>query len=189
MQQIDFPRPVRLAHIALRSARFEAAVEWYKRVLGAAASFENSEIAFLTYDDEHHRIAIVSNPTLTEASDTASGVHHMSFTYETLEDLMATYVRLKDVGIVPAWCINHGPTTSMYYVDPDSNRVELQVENFATLEESTNYFFSDAFANNPIGVEFDPDDLVKRVEEGATLEDIRARGDIGKRGVSNLNLT
>src|ERR1700730_47207 len=31
--------------------------------------------------------------------------------------------------------MNHGSTTSMYYADPDGNRIELLIDNFATAEE------------------------------------------------------
>jgi hypothetical protein len=37
--------------------------------------------------------------------------------------------------IRPFYSINHGPTTSLYYTDPDGNRVELLVDNFATAGE------------------------------------------------------
>ena len=48
-----------------------------------------------------------------------------------------------------------GPTTSRYYADPDHNQIELQVEKFDTIAESTAFFYSAEFAENPIGVEFD----------------------------------
>lgn len=38
---------------------------------------------------------------------------------------------------------NHGPTTSLYYRDPDGNQIETQVDNFETAEEAT------AFMNSP----------------------------------------
>lgn len=179
--------PAKFAHVALRTARFPETVSWYKLVLGAKPAFENDEISFLTYDEEHHRIAIVRNPDLTPCLDTASGIHHISFTYDTLNDLMSNYDRLKNAGIEPAWCINHGPTTSMYYLDPDANRVELQVENFPDVASSYAYFASEEFAANPIGVEFDPDDLLERARSGDV--DLTDRGNIGNRGVSNLNLS
>ena len=42
----------------------------------------------------------------------------MAFTYEKLSELLGNYERLRDRGIKPVWCVNHGPTTSMYYSDP-----------------------------------------------------------------------
>ena len=45
---------------------------------------------------------------------------------------MNYYLRLKKQGIVPHTCMNHGFTTSLYYLDPDGNEVEIQVDNFKT---------------------------------------------------------
>jgi hypothetical protein len=42
-----------------------------------------------------------------------AGLHHMAFTFKSLRELLDTYTRLKESGIRPNWCINHGPTTSM----------------------------------------------------------------------------
>src|SRR3546814_1987062 len=89
-----------------------------------------------------------------------------AFTYATLADLMATYERLRDKGIRPVFPINHGPTTSMYYADPDGNQIELQVDNYDKIEDATAFFYSEAFAENPVGVEFDPDELLRRLRAG-----------------------
>ena len=45
-------------------------------------------------------------------------------------------------------------------------QIELQVDNFATREEAHEYFRSDAFAKNPLGVMVDPDDLLARFRAG-----------------------
>ena len=50
----------------------------------------------------------------------------------------------------------------MYYHDPDGNGVELQVDAFATKEAAAAYFDSEAFRENPIGVLFDPEQLLQR---------------------------
>ena len=70
------------------------------------------------------------------------------------------------------WPINHGLTTSLYYADPDGNRVEFQVENFGTAKEFQGYMRSEAFAKNPIGVEFDPETLLSRYESGEAMESL-----------------
>jgi hypothetical protein len=41
------------------------------------------------------------------------GFHHVAFTFGSMGDLLDNYVRLKDHGIRPFYCVNHGPTTSM----------------------------------------------------------------------------
>ena len=50
-------------------------------------------------------------------------------------ELVVTYKRLKAAGITPFTQLNHRFTTSLYYHDPDGNKVELSVDNFATKEE------------------------------------------------------
>lgn len=180
--------PVRLAHIVLRTSRLQEMVDWYQTVLGATAAFQNEILAFLSYDEEHHRVAFVNMPDLTPQPDGITGFHHAAFTYASLSDLMATYKRLRDLGIKPIFPINHGPTTSMYYADPDGNQIELQVDNYDDIEDATAFFYSPAFAENPIGVEFDPDDLLRRLEAGEDETELKRRPDIGKVGLEGVKL-
>lgn len=180
--------PARLAHVVLRSSQFDALVGWYTTVLGAKVAFSNGALAFLTYDEEHHRIAVLNIPGLQRQPDGMAGMHHMAFTYASLSDLVATYERLDKAGIRPVCCLNHGPTTSMYYADPDGNQVELQIDNYDTVEEAGEFFYSPAFAKNPIGVDFDPADLARRFHAGEDEAAIKKRPDGGARGLDTLNL-
>jgi catechol 2,3-dioxygenase-like lactoylglutathione lyase family enzyme len=127
--------------------------------------FENQQIAFIAYDSEHHRVAIVGIPGVTPHFDGQARLHHMAFTYASLGDLVHTYERLKAAGIRPQFCINHGPTTSMYFFDPDKNQAELQVDNMPESEFAA-YFASGEFAKDPIGVTFDPEALARRYHDG-----------------------
>ena len=167
--------PVQLAHIVRRTSRFEEMLDWYRTVLGAAVVHSDGTLAFLTYDDEHHRIAIAAIPGLEDQPVLAAGTDHVAFTYADLGDLLQSYTRLKREGIEPYWCINHGPTTSLYYKDPDGSRVELQIDNFPSAAETNRWMRSGEFAANPIGVVFDPDDLLARYKAGEPLEKLTAR--------------
>jgi len=69
-----------------------------------------------------------------EPSAASAGLDHCAFTYASLDDLFATYARLRDIGIAPYWCINHVPTLSMYYQDPGGNQMTLQIDEFDTNE-------------------------------------------------------
>ena len=169
-------KPVKFAHAVFRTSRFAEVVAWWKNLLHAEPVFENDFIAFLTYDDEHHRIAIAALPNLEKRSSKAEGLEHIAYTYATLGDLLATYARLKSDGVEPYWCINHGPTTSMYYRDPDGNQVELQVDNFTTKEELKAFFATDVFLKNPIGVEFKPDELLRKFREGVPEKELVRQG-------------
>jgi catechol-2,3-dioxygenase len=173
----DVVTPIRFAHVVFRTARFDEMRRWYETVLGAHVVHANPMLAFLTYDDEHHRVALVNVAGSTPRPASSAGLEHIAYTYASLGDLLATYERLKAAGITPYWTINHGPTTSMYYRDPDGNQIELQVDNYPTVEALNAWFRSGAFARNPIGVDFDPDELVRKFNAGVPVEQLVRRGD------------
>lgn len=162
--------PGKFAHFALRTGQFDKMAEWYQTVLAARVVFRDEQLCALAYDDEHHRLALIHIPGLP-ARDPAT-VGHVAYTYNGLGELLSTYRRLKAAGISPYLPINHGPTTSIYYRDPDNNGVELLVENFATPAEADAYIHSRAFAENPIGVTYDPEELCRRYEAGEAMTDL-----------------
>ena len=168
--------PAKFAHIVLRTRKLEEAVAWYAEVLGAHPVFKNEFVALLTYDDEHHRIALVATGQDEGSPGGAVGLDHFAYGFDDFGDLMSSYKRLLDAGIVPVLTINHGPTTSLYYEDPDGTRLELQVDNFASEAELKGWMEGPAFAANPIGVEFDADKLLARYEAGDSLEELKAQG-------------
>lgn len=174
-------RPSYLAHVVLRTNNLKRMVHFYKTFLGAHASFENDFISFLTYDEEHHRIAIFQAPGTGPKQQETCGLEHIAFTYSKLEDLALSYRQRKANGILPVWCINHGATTSIYYQDPDGNQLETQIDNFSTNEEIAQWLVSKEFAENPIGTDFDAEDLVKRLQAGEDHSSIKKRIEIGPR--------
>jgi catechol-2,3-dioxygenase len=162
--------PNKLAHVVLRTrGRYDEMVEWYLTVLNARVVAQAPHTAFLTYDEEHHRIAIVNAPQLNARDPLAEGLDHLSFTYGSLAELLATFTRLKTLGIEPFCPVNHGVTTSLYYHDPDRNRVELQIDNFEDMDEGGALLNSMA-ATNPIGVLVDPDELAAQLAAGASQD-------------------
>lgn len=167
--------PVKFAHIVFRTGRKEAMIDWYRTVLEAEVALTNPLLTFLTFDEEHHRIAIVGMPGLEPASKPGAGLEHFAFTYASLDDLLATYRRLRTADILPYWCINHGPNLSFYYRDPDGNQIELQIDVFDSTEAVNNWYETSDFAGNPIGVKFDADDLIRRFEAGEPLESLTRR--------------
>lgn len=166
--------PDRLAHVVLRTQQLEPMIEWWTTALQAGVAYRNDFICFLTYDDEHHRVAIAQIPKLADAVPRSVGLDHVAFTYASLDDLVFTYERLRDLGIMPSWVVNHGPTLSIYYKDPDGNQAEFQVDRFETNEEATAFFKSPAFAKNPIGHKVDIVNLVRRYHQGESAESLTA---------------
>ena len=172
-------KPVKFAHVVYQTRRYDEMLAWYQMVFEAEVVHQSPAISFLTYDDEHHRFAL-ANLDLMQPDGGGGrgpiGVNHVAYTYATAGDLLETYARLKAAGILPYWPIHHGPTLSLYYKDPDGNRMEFQVD-VGTLEDAKAYMESERFAANPIGVEFDPEDLLARYRRGASNEELLAMPD------------
>ncbi|KAK7751920.1 hypothetical protein SLS62_006221 [Diatrype stigma] len=178
--------PSKLAHVVLRTPNFKAMTAFYKAFLGARASFENDDMAFLSYDAEHHRIAIIAQPGCGPRVPDAAGLHHIAFTFDTLADLVTAYQQRRAREILPLWCVNHGPTTSIYYQDPDGNHLETQVDNFDDMAAGNAFVSGPQFAENPIGVDFDPDELASRLRAGEPEAELKKRPDIGPRTAADM---
>ncbi len=84
---------------------------------------------------------------------------------------------MKERGILPYRTINHGPTLSFYYRDPESNEVELQVDAFPTAAQANAFMQSPAFASNPIGLPVDVEALIRQQRSGVPDEALLRRAD------------
>lgn len=175
--------PAKFVHVVYRTRRFDLMLAWYQTVFNARVQHRNPALAFLTYDDEHHRFAFVNMDALMPLADGAPttgkqgliGVDHVAYTYASLDHLFENYGQLKAEGIVPYWCIHHGLTVSMYYADPDGNQMEFQVDVFASSGDANAFMCAPNYGDNPIGVEFDPEDWLAQVRAGASLSDFLVR--------------
>src|ERR1700693_3917749 len=148
--------PTKLAHVVFQTNRMAEMRDWYCAVLGGHVIYENPHLSFVTYDEEHHRVAFIDFGPLAPRDRAAGtelgvkpveqpGLHHVAFTFGAMGDLLDTYGRLKEQRIRPFFCVNHGPTTSMYYRDPDGNRAEIQIDNFATAKEGQEGMWAPGF--------------------------------------------
>jgi catechol-2,3-dioxygenase len=163
-------KPARFVHVVYRSHRFDEMIAWYQKVLGARVQHYDPVIAFVTYDEEHHRVAFLNlsilEPDGPKERHDRVGVDHVAYTFDSLRDLIENYAQLKDMGIFPYWRLHHGVTISLYYGDPDGNRLEFQVDVYKTNEDANAFMTGSGFAVNPIGVEFDPDAWLARLRDG-----------------------
>jgi catechol 2,3-dioxygenase-like lactoylglutathione lyase family enzyme len=176
----DETRVIRPAmhHVNLKTTRLQDMIDWYGKVIGTRPNFQSDTIAFLANDDANHRIALTSPPGLKDDAEKVlrTGMHHTGYEYETLDDLLATYLRLKNDGILPGACLDHGTTLSFYYVDPDANMVELQADNYGDWEASTELMRNDeGFVGNPVGDFVDPEEIVAARRAGLTPWEIHER--------------
>ena len=175
-------RPV-LHHFNLKTSRLQEMIDWYGTVVGMKSNYTFPGGAWLTNDEANHRLALLVSPRLSDDPDKLmhNGFHHSAFEFATLGDLLDTYSRLKPLGIVPHASLDHGLTTSFYYVDPDGNSVELQADNFGNWQESSEWMrTSPQFAADPIGKPVDPDQMVAAREAGASFAELHRRAYSGE---------
>lgn len=171
------PRP-RLHHVNLKTCRLDEMIAWYGTVVGMTIQHKFPGGAWLTNDEANHRLAMLTSPKICDDPEKLahSGMHHFAFEFDSYDDLLRTYVRLSDAGIEPHACVDHGMTTSMYYVDPDGNSVELQSDNFQDWSKSSAYMReSPAFKQDPIGTPYDPRKVVEAWKSGVPANEVRRR--------------
>jgi catechol-2,3-dioxygenase len=165
------------AHVVYRTRRFAEMLEWYQLVFDAEIHAQNPAMAFLSYDGEHHRFAMMDLNVVRPDDAGAEkqglvGVDHVAYTYPSLGDLLDTYERLRDSGVTPYWCVHHGVSASMYYKDPDGNQMEFQIDCFESGEEAVRFMQGPEFEANPVGVEYDPEDWLTRIRAGAVASEL-----------------
>lgn len=174
--------PTKFAHVVFNTHRYRQMIDWYAAVFEARVQHQGERLAFLTYDEEHHRVAFANLGPEEEGGDSTArlgarpGLNHLAYTWAGLEELLDTYSRLKRQGILPVRPVRHGFTLSMYYRDPDGNGLEFQVD-LMTPEAANAFMRTDAFAANPVGESFDPEVLLARYRSGEPVDDLIFRSD------------
>jgi len=169
---------LRIGEVVLRTGRYDAMRAWYRLVLELDPYYENlpagrSEsgpdqaawatqvrLAFFRLSLNHpyqQVIALFDVPGTGTLHPTAAGLHHMQLREQSLQSLAADYRRLTTHGILPFRTVDHGPSMSFYYNDPDSNVVELAASNHASIDAYLRSLDSAEFRRNPSGSPVDAD--------------------------------
>lgn len=172
-----------LHHVNLKTRQLHEMISWYGIVAGLEVTYSFPNGAWLSNDGANHRVALLADADWQDDPDKLehTGMHHIAFEYESMDDLLDSYSRLNGVGIKPHACLDHGMTMSFYYVDPDGNSVELQCDEFGAWESSKHFMrTSPQFAANPIGVTVDPELLLRARAEGADTAALHERAYSGE---------
>lgn len=169
--------PMRLGEIVLATGRYDAMIAWYRQFLEIEPSLEHvtgtgfeaagppkpTRMCFFRLHTEHPYqdvVAIFEMLGTRGAPSGDPGLHHMQLRNASISVLGERYRRLRDLGIVPDRAMDHGPSTSLYYRDPDRNAVEISASNFATEAEFEACLASEAYQRNPVGHAIDPQSLL-----------------------------
>lgn len=165
-------------HVNLKTTRLQEMIDFYRTLVGAELIFQDQFGAWLSNDGANHRIALLAFPNFVDDADKDNhcGMHHCAFEYGSFEELNVSYTRLKEAGITPALCLDHGMTLSYYYADPDGNNVELQVDCFGDWSKSKQWMrTSEQFKANPIGQFVDPERIASDAVDGMSFAEIHAK--------------
>lgn len=117
-----------LAHFGFHVRDFEGMVDFYSKVLGLVVTdsgdyYMGGKIAFMSRDpEEHHQLVVASGRT---DDGSFKVINQISFKVESLEDLRTYYAWLVTQNVNEMNPRNHGNAWSIYFRDPEGNRVEI----------------------------------------------------------------
>lgn len=117
-----------LCHIGVYAHELEPMVDFYSNIFGLVVtdrghSARGFDIAFLSRDpSEHHQIAIATG---RPKDATFSTINQISFRVQGLDELRQYYPWLVKQGVKKLDPRNHGNAWSVYFADPEGNRVEI----------------------------------------------------------------
>jgi len=121
-----------LHHVTMKTSHLDEMIKWYVLVVGTQVQFRNQTVAWTTNDGANHRIAFLAVPGLSDDADKVrhNGMHHCAFEYSSFAELMSTFDRLRQAGVEPAFCLDHGMTMSLYYKDPEVTSLNCKATTF-----------------------------------------------------------
>jgi catechol 2,3-dioxygenase len=117
----------KLGHIVLKVRDAQKSKEFYTRALGLKVAHEDRErgAVFLSFGIQHHDLALFQLATGETPQPHQPGLHHTAWQVGSFAELQAAHRELRELGIPVESTIEHNVTRSVYFHDPDGNRVEL----------------------------------------------------------------
>jgi catechol-2,3-dioxygenase len=115
----------KVGHVVLSVQDVEASMKFYAEALGMEVMLHRAgSAAFLSFGTQHHDIALFKAPEDAEMGKV--GLHHIAFQIEGGEtELRQLYGRILQHGATIDYTTDHGMTHSVYFFDPDGNRLEI----------------------------------------------------------------
>ncbi|HUA55170.1 MAG TPA: VOC family protein [Candidatus Sulfotelmatobacter sp.] len=115
----------RLSHVGLYVSDVPKMIDFYTRVLGFVVSdaAEDGRISFLSRNpSDHHQVVLVRG----RATDLETPmVQQVSFNVGTLANVQRAFRKVRAAGCQGIDPICHGNAWSVYFRDPEGNRIEM----------------------------------------------------------------
>ena len=125
-------KPMRVGHLVLNVKNLAESTRFYTDILGFEISRQTPTGTFLTCGKIHHDLALFQAPEdALPVSNGQLGLNHFAVQVEDLDALKEVYFNLKDREVTLDHNTDHGMTSSVYFMDPDGNRVEFFCNNQA----------------------------------------------------------
>jgi len=123
----------RIGHVLLKVADIERSKAFYANVLGFEVVEEDPEHGgvFMSLGEHGHTLDLSPVDDLETAqrlSPNRVGVHHIAFQVDSEAALKNAYFSLQDQGVEVVRAIDHVSQKSIYFHDPDGNRLEIYYE-------------------------------------------------------------
>jgi catechol 2,3-dioxygenase len=117
----------KLGHVVLKVRDARKSRDFYTRALGLKVAHEDLQrgAVFLSFGTEHHDLALFQLASGEAPGETQPGLHHTAWQLGSFEELQAAYRELRQLGFAVESTVEHNVTRSVYFPDPDGNRVEL----------------------------------------------------------------
>ncbi len=118
----------KVGHVVLGVRDPQRSIKFYTEALGMeCVTFlddEHFQMAFFSFGERDHDIAVVKVPD--DQPVRSSGLAHTALEIDGGEpELRELYERLKRCGATVEFAADHVLTKSVYFLDPDGNRLEL----------------------------------------------------------------
>ena len=145
------PAITNLGHLGLFCEDLENMRDFYSRFMGLTITDENFEwgIVLLSADPkaEHHELAL---GRVKEGGEPTKNLQQLSFVVDDMASLRDFYHRIKEEGLRIDRTVTHGISCSIYFWDPEDNRIEL-------------YYKTGFDVRQPLGEEIDLDQPAEEV--------------------------
>jgi catechol 2,3-dioxygenase len=122
--------PLQVGHVALNVRDVKRSEQFYTEAVGLEIASQAEGATFLTCGTLHHDIVLFQTPQPEgEAAQPAVGLNHIAFQVPDRAALRGRYDLLTHRGI-NVRTVEHNTTLSLYFHDPDGNRIELYCDRY-----------------------------------------------------------